>query len=80
MVARLRGTGARKPILLIAHMDVVEARREDWAFDPFTLQEVDGFFRARGSIDDKAMASILVANLIEYAKEASSPIATLFWP
>ena len=47
MVARLRGTGARKPILLIAHMDVVEAKREDWAFDPFKLQEVDGFFRAR---------------------------------
>ena len=47
MVARLRGTGARKPILLIAHMDGVEAKREDWAFDPFKLQEVDGFFRAR---------------------------------
>jgi acetylornithine deacetylase/succinyl-diaminopimelate desuccinylase-like protein len=73
MVARLRGTGARKPILLIAHMDVVEARREDWAFDPFKLQEVGGFFRARGSIDDKAMASIFVANLIEYAKEGFKP-------
>ena len=65
MVARLRGTGSRKPILLIAHMDVVEAKREDWAFVPFKLQEVDGFFRARGSIDDKAMGSIFVANLIE---------------
>jgi acetylornithine deacetylase/succinyl-diaminopimelate desuccinylase-like protein len=73
MVARLRGTGARKPILLIAHMDVVEAKREDWAFDPFKLQEVDGFFRARGSIDDKAMASIFVVNLIEYAKEGFKP-------
>ena len=56
LVARLRGTGARKPILLIAHIDVVEAKREDWAFDPFKLQEVDGFFRGRGTIDDKAMA------------------------
>ena len=73
MVARLRGTGARKPILLLAHMDVVEAKREDWAFDPFKLQEVDGFFRARGSIDDKAMASIFVANLIEYAQEGFKP-------
>jgi acetylornithine deacetylase/succinyl-diaminopimelate desuccinylase-like protein len=59
--------------LLIAHMDVVEARRQDWAFDPFKLQEVDGFFRARGSIDDKAMASIFVANVIEYAKEGFKP-------
>jgi acetylornithine deacetylase/succinyl-diaminopimelate desuccinylase-like protein len=73
MVARLRGTGVRRPILLIAHLDVVEAKREDWKFDPFKLQEVDGFFRARGSIDDKAMASIFVANLIEYVKEGFKP-------
>jgi acetylornithine deacetylase/succinyl-diaminopimelate desuccinylase-like protein len=72
MVARLR-TGVRRPILLIAHLDVVEAKREDWKFDPFKLQEVDGFFRARGSIDDKAMASIFVANLIEYVKEGFKP-------
>jgi acetylornithine deacetylase/succinyl-diaminopimelate desuccinylase-like protein len=73
LVARLRGTGARKPMLLIAHLDVVEARREDWAFDPFRLQEVDGYFRGRGSIDDKAMASIFVANLIEYHKQGFKP-------
>jgi acetylornithine deacetylase/succinyl-diaminopimelate desuccinylase-like protein len=73
LVARLRGTGARRPILLIAHLDVVEARREDWAFDPFTLQEIDGHFRGRGSIDDKAMASIFVANLIEYVHEGFKP-------
>jgi acetylornithine deacetylase/succinyl-diaminopimelate desuccinylase-like protein len=54
LVARLRGTGARRPILLIAHLDVVEAKREDWDFDPFKLQEVNGYFRGRGSIDDKA--------------------------
>jgi acetylornithine deacetylase/succinyl-diaminopimelate desuccinylase-like protein len=53
LVARLRGTGARKPILLIAHLDVVEAKREDWDFDPFKLQEVDGYFRARGSSTTK---------------------------
>jgi len=73
LVARLRGTGARKPILLLGHLDVVEAKREDWDFDPFKLQEVNGFFRGRGAIDDKAMASIFVANLIEYIKESFKP-------
>jgi len=73
LVARLRGTGARRPILLIAHIDVVEAKREDWDSDPFKLEEVNGQFRARGSIDDKAMASAFVANLIEYAKEGFHP-------
>src|SRR5579871_2388970 len=73
LVARLRGTGARKPMLLIGHLDVVEARREDWSFDPFKLQEVDGHFRARGAIDDKAMASIFVANMIEYVREGFRP-------
>ena len=73
LVARLRGAGAAKPMLLIAHLDVVEAKREDWAFDPFRLQETDGYFRARGAIDDKAMASIFVANLIEYVREGYKP-------
>jgi acetylornithine deacetylase/succinyl-diaminopimelate desuccinylase-like protein len=73
VVARLRGTGARKPILLLAHLDVVEADRADWDFDPFTLQEQEGQFRGRGVIDDKAMAAMFVANLIEYAKEGLRP-------
>jgi acetylornithine deacetylase/succinyl-diaminopimelate desuccinylase-like protein len=73
LVARLRGTGARRPMLLLAHLDVVEAKREDWDFDPFRLQEINGYFRGRGSIDDKAMASIFVANLIEYVKEGFKP-------
>ncbi len=73
LVARLRGTGAKKPLLLVAHMDVVEARREDWDFDPFKLQEIDGFFRGRGAVDDKAMASIFVANLVRYSKEGLRP-------
>jgi acetylornithine deacetylase/succinyl-diaminopimelate desuccinylase-like protein len=72
-VARLRGTGARKPILLLAHLDVVEAKREDWNFDPFRLREADGTFGGRGVIDDKAMAAIFVANLIEFAKEGFRP-------
>jgi len=73
LVARLRGTGARKPLLLIAHIDVVEAKREDWDFDPFALQEVDGYFRGRGTIDDKAMAASFIANLIQYVKEGFKP-------
>jgi acetylornithine deacetylase/succinyl-diaminopimelate desuccinylase-like protein len=73
VVARLRGTGARKPILLLAHLDVVEAKREDWNFDPFKLREADGTFGGRGVIDDKAIAAIFVANLIEFAKEGFRP-------
>jgi acetylornithine deacetylase/succinyl-diaminopimelate desuccinylase-like protein len=73
LVARLRGSGARRPLLLLAHLDVVEAKREDWDSDPFKLVEVDGYFRARGAIDDKAMAAIFVANLIEYAREGYRP-------
>ena len=73
LVARLRGSGARRPLLLLAHLDVVEARREDWDSDPFKLIEVDGHFRGRGVIDDKAMAAIFVANLIRYVGEGYRP-------
>jgi len=73
LVARLRGTGARKPILLMAHIDVVEAKREDWTSDPFKLVEKDGFYYARGSTDDKFMASAFVANLIRYKQEGFRP-------
>jgi acetylornithine deacetylase/succinyl-diaminopimelate desuccinylase-like protein len=73
LVARLRGTGARRPLLLLAHLDVVEAKREDWDFDPFKLQEDNGYFRARGAIDDKAMAAIFVANMIDYVKTGYRP-------
>src|SRR3981189_2512269 len=72
LVARLPGSGAR-PLLLLAHLDVVEAKREDWDFDPFKLQEVDGYFRGRGTIDDKAMAAIFVANVIRYVAEGFRP-------
>jgi hypothetical protein len=69
LVARLRGTGARKPILLVAHIDVVPASREDWSTDPFKLVEQDGYFYARGSGDDKYMAAAFIANLIRYRQE-----------
>jgi len=73
LVARLRGTGARKPILLLAHLDVVEAKREDWSVDPFTLLEKDGYYYARGSLDDKFMAATFVVNLIRYQQEGYRP-------
>jgi acetylornithine deacetylase/succinyl-diaminopimelate desuccinylase-like protein len=73
LVARLRGSGARKPIVLMAHIDVVEARKEDWTTDPFKLVEKDGYYYARGSTDDKFMAAAFVANLIRYREEGFRP-------
>jgi acetylornithine deacetylase/succinyl-diaminopimelate desuccinylase-like protein len=73
LVARLRGSGARKPILLLAHIDVVPANREDWSVDPFKLTEQDGYFYGRGSGDDKYMAAAFVTNLIKYKKEGYKP-------
>ena len=73
LVARYRGTGARRPLLLLAHLDVVEARREDWSFDPFMFREEDGWFYGRGTSDDKAMASQFVANLIRLKEEGFVP-------
>jgi acetylornithine deacetylase/succinyl-diaminopimelate desuccinylase-like protein len=73
LVARLHGTGARKPILLLAHIDVVEALPEDWSTDPFKLAEKDGYFYGRGTGDDKYMASTFVANLIRYKQEGYRP-------
>jgi acetylornithine deacetylase/succinyl-diaminopimelate desuccinylase-like protein len=69
LVARLKGDGSKKPLLLLAHVDVVEAKRADWTRDPFKLIEEDGVFYGRGSADDKAMASVFVANMIRYKKE-----------
>ena len=68
-----RGTGATRPLLLLAHLDVVEAKREDWSFDPFTFLEKDGFFYGRGTSDDKAMAAQFVANLIRLKEEGFTP-------
>jgi acetylornithine deacetylase/succinyl-diaminopimelate desuccinylase-like protein len=73
LVARLRGTGKRKPILLLAHTDVVDARREDWSVDPFKLTEREGYFYGRGTTDDKFMAAAFVANLIRYKQEGYTP-------
>jgi acetylornithine deacetylase/succinyl-diaminopimelate desuccinylase-like protein len=73
LVARLRGTGKRKPLLLVAHIDVVEAKREDWTTDPFKLVEQDGYFYGRGTSDDKYMAVAWVVNMIRWKKEGYHP-------
>lgn len=74
LIATLRGRDRKlKPILLLAHIDVVEAKREDWQRDPFTLVEEDGWFYARGSSDDKAMAAVFTDSLIRYQQEGFKP-------
>ena len=77
VVARLRGKNpaGRKPLLLLAHIDVVEALKADWSpeFDPFLFTEKDGYYYARGIADDKSMASIFVANLLRMKAEGFVP-------
>jgi acetylornithine deacetylase/succinyl-diaminopimelate desuccinylase-like protein len=73
VVARLRGSGTRRPILLLAHLDVVEALREDWSLEPFGLTEQDGFFYGRGTSDIKDMASIYTATLLALKREGYAP-------
>ncbi len=77
LVARLRGVGTAKPILLLAHLDVVEAKREDWSVEPFQLLEREGYFYGRGTSDDKAMAAIWIANLIRFKQEGFTPARDL---
>jgi acetylornithine deacetylase/succinyl-diaminopimelate desuccinylase-like protein len=74
LIAVLRGRDrTAKPVLLLAHIDVVEAKREDWERDPFTLVEDNGWFYARGASDDKAMAAVFTDNLIRYRQEGFRP-------
>jgi acetylornithine deacetylase/succinyl-diaminopimelate desuccinylase-like protein len=73
LVARLRGTGARGPMLMICHLDVVEAHREDWSMDPFQFIEKDGYFYGRGSGDIKDGDAILMATMIRLKQENFQP-------
>jgi acetylornithine deacetylase/succinyl-diaminopimelate desuccinylase-like protein len=73
LIARLRGTGKRKPIMLMAHLDVVEAKREDWSMDPFQLIDKDGWFYGRGTNDDKSMVAVWVAAMIRFKQEKYQP-------
>jgi acetylornithine deacetylase/succinyl-diaminopimelate desuccinylase-like protein len=73
LVVRYHGAGTHKPLLLLAHTDVVEARREDWSMDPFQFIERDGYFYGRGTSDDKAQAALWIASLIRLKREDFKP-------
>ncbi|HZI55392.1 MAG TPA: M20/M25/M40 family metallo-hydrolase [Verrucomicrobiae bacterium] len=77
LVVRLRGRGQARPILFLAHLDVVEALRQDWSMDPFKLNEVDGFFYGRGTSDIKQGDTLLVANFLRLKKEGWAPARDL---
>jgi len=69
LVVRLHGTGKHKPVLLIGHLDVVEARREDWSTDPFEFIEKDGYFYGRGTLDMKSGDAIMATALLRLKQE-----------
>jgi acetylornithine deacetylase/succinyl-diaminopimelate desuccinylase-like protein len=73
LVVRLHGSGKHRPVLLIGHLDVVEARREDWTTDPFTLIEKDGFFYGRGTLDMKDGDAAMVTTLLRMKQEGFRP-------
>jgi acetylornithine deacetylase/succinyl-diaminopimelate desuccinylase-like protein len=73
LVARIRGTGQRKPILFIAHLDVVEAKKADWTTDPFQFVEKDGYYYGRGTTDCKGPLADLVASFIRLQRERYRP-------
>ena len=74
LIVRLRGRATgKKPILLAAHLDVVEANKADWTHDPFVLRRENGFFLGRGAEDDKSGVTVLITNLIRWRRERWSP-------
>ena len=77
VVAVLQGSGHAKPVLLLAHLDVVEARREDWTRDPFKLVEEGGYFYGRGAFDDKGMAAVWVDTLMRLKRAGKPPKRTV---
>jgi len=73
LVVRFRGTGRRAPVLFLGHLDVVEARREDWSLDPFVFVERDGYFYGRGAQDMKQSDAMLVASFLRLKREGYQP-------
>ena len=73
VVVHYHGSGKHKPVLLIGHLDVVEARREDWTTDPFQFVEKDGYFYGRGTQDMKDGDAIMVTTLLRFKKEGFVP-------
>jgi acetylornithine deacetylase/succinyl-diaminopimelate desuccinylase-like protein len=78
LVARIEGSDpSAKAVLILAHIDVVDARRADWVRDPFTLIEEDGFFFGRGASDDKSMAAVFLDLMVRLKREGARPRRTL---
>ena len=78
IVAMLPGSDAgAKPMLLLGHLDVVAAKREDWTRDPFTLVEEGGYYYARGTVDDKAMAAVWADTMIRLKRAGKPPRRTI---
>ena len=78
IVAILKGSDAAiKPMLLLGHLDVVAAKREDWTRDPFKLIEEDGYYYARGTVDDKAMAAVWADTMIRLKQAKTPPKRTI---
>ena len=73
LVVRLRGNGSKRPVLLLAHLDVVPAVAESWSVDPYELVARDGYFYGRGTLDNKTGAATLIANLIRLRNEGFVP-------
>jgi acetylornithine deacetylase/succinyl-diaminopimelate desuccinylase-like protein len=73
LVVRYRGKGAAKPILFMGHLDVVEAKREDWSVDPFKLTEQDGYFYGRGSEDMKDGDAVMAQALMRLRRQGFTP-------
>ncbi len=73
LVVRIRGTGTAKPVLFLAHLDVVDAMRDDWSIDPFQLTEKDGWLYGRGTGDDKGPAATLVAAALALVRSGQAP-------
>jgi acetylornithine deacetylase/succinyl-diaminopimelate desuccinylase-like protein len=73
LVVRFHGSGKHKPVLLIGHLDVVEARREDWTTDPFQFVEKDGYYYGRGTQDMKDGDAVMVTTLLRFKKEGYVP-------
>jgi acetylornithine deacetylase/succinyl-diaminopimelate desuccinylase-like protein len=73
LVVRYRGKETQPPVLFIGHLDVVEALRQDWSFDPFKFREIDGYFYGRGTTDMKNEDADLVSNLIRLREEKFLP-------
>jgi acetylornithine deacetylase/succinyl-diaminopimelate desuccinylase-like protein len=73
LIARLRGRGTGKPVLFLAHLDVVPASRDDWSTDPYTFVEKDGYYYGRGTTDDKQFCAIFAAAFAQMKREGFVP-------